>query len=94
VKRRNDPVRLFNAGSLWEHYSEAADGRRALLQLVSFTSRPNPSVSVAPARPSRSIAMHVIGSVSPTMLAPVRVEGRTELHLPAFSYYAALEFAS
>jgi hypothetical protein len=94
VKRRNDPVRLFNAGSLWEHYSEAADGRRALLQLVSFTSRPNASVSVALAGPSRSIAMHVIGSGGPTMLTPVRVEGRTEFHLPAFSYYAALEFAS
>ncbi len=94
VKRRNDPVRLFNAGSLWEHYSETADGRRALLQLVSFTSRPNASVSVSPARPSRSIAMYEIGTGGPTMLAPVTVEGRTELHLPAFSYYAALEFRS
>jgi hypothetical protein len=94
VKRRNDPVRLFNAGSLWEHYSAAADSSRALLQLVSFTSRPNASVSVAPARPWRAIAMYEIGTGGPTMLAPVKVEGRTELHLPPFSYYAALEFRS
>ena len=94
VKRRNDPVRLFNAGSLWEHYSVAVDGSRELLQLVSFTSRPNASVSLALARPWRSIAMYVIGAGSPATLAPVKVEGRMELHLPAFSYYAALEFRS
>ncbi len=94
VKRRNDPVRLFNAGSLWEHYSVTSDRRRELLQLVSFTSSPNASVSLALVRPRRSVAMHVIGSGDPTMLAPVMAEGRLELHLPAFSYYAALEFQS
>jgi hypothetical protein len=94
VRRRNDPVRLFNAGSLWEHYSTNADRSRALLQLVSFTSRPNASVSVALARRWRSIAMYVIGTGGPTTLTPVIVEGRMELHLPAFAYYAALEFRS
>jgi hypothetical protein len=94
VTRRRDPVRLFNARSLWEHYSTSADGQRALLQMVSFTSRPNESVSLAPARPWRSAAMYEIGSSAPAMLAPVKVEGRLELHLPAFSYYAALEFRS
>ena len=53
VSRRNEPVRLFNARSLWEHYSVASDGRRALLQLVGFTSRPIASVSMALARPWR-----------------------------------------
>lgn len=94
VKRRNDPVRLFNGGSLWEHFSAAADGSRALLQLVSFASRPNSSVSVALARSWRSAAMHGIGSVNPTTLTPVKVEDRMELHLPPFSYYAALELRS
>ena len=94
VSRRNDPVRLFNARSLWEHYSVAADGRRALLQLVGFTSRPNESVSMALTRPWRSVSMYTIGSETPTMLEPVSVEGRMEFHLPAFSYYAALEFRS
>lgn len=41
VRRRNDPATLFNAQSVWEHYSMAPDGRAALLQLVGFTSRPN-----------------------------------------------------
>jgi hypothetical protein len=94
VRRRNDPVTLFNARSLWEHYSAAPDARSALLQLVGFTSRPYQSVSVAPAKAARQAAMYTLGSDQPAMLEPVRVEGRLEFHLPAFSYYAALEFRS
>ena len=94
VKRRNDPVTLFNARSLWGHYSVAPDGRAALLQLVGFTSRTNESVSLAPARAWRSAALYTIGSDQPAILKPVRVEGRMEFHLPAFTYYAALEFQS
>ena len=89
---RNDPAILFNAGSLWEHYSLTPDGGGALLQLVGFTSRDNRSVSVAPARPWRSAAMYTISkSAAPVMLEPVQVEGRMEFHLPPFSYYTALE---
>jgi hypothetical protein len=49
---------------------------------------------MALARPWRSVSMYAIGSESPTLLEPVSVEGRMEFHLPAFSYYAALEFQS
>jgi len=62
--------------------------------LVGFTSRPNESVSMAPARPWRSAALYTIGSGAPAVLEPVKVQGRSEFHLPAFSYYAALEFRS
>lgn len=94
VQRRHDPVRLFNAGSVWEHYSTTSGGSRALLQLVSFTSRPNPSISVALPHTWRSISMYVIGAAGPAALTPVKVEGRSELHLPEFSSYAAVEFRS
>ncbi|HYW44298.1 MAG TPA: hypothetical protein VE959_15660 [Bryobacteraceae bacterium] len=94
VSRRHDPVTLFNARSLWGHYSAAPDGRAALLQLVGFTGRPNESVSLAAARPWRSAALYTIGTDQPAMLEPVRVEGRMEFHLPPFAYYAALEFQS
>jgi hypothetical protein len=94
VGRRNDPVLLFNGQSLWEHYSTPAGGRAALLQLVSFTSRPKESVSMIPARPWRSAAFYTLGSATPATLEPVRVQGRPEFHLPAFSYYGALEFRS
>jgi len=94
VKRRNDPVALFNARSLWEHYSVAPEGRGALLQFVAFTSRPTESVSVAPAKAWRSAAMHTIGSDAPAILEPAKVEGRMEFHLPPFSWYTAVEFRS
>ena len=94
VRRRNDPVTLFNARSLWEHYSVAPDDRAALLQLVAFTNYPNESVSVAPARRWRSATLHTIGSSAEVELKPLQVAGRPEFHLPAFSYYAALEFRS
>ena len=94
VRRRNDPATLFNARSLWEHYAEGPGGRGALLQLVGFTGRPNDAVSLAPAKPWRSAAMYTIGADAPIALAPVQVDGRPEFHLPAFSYYAALEFQS
>ena len=94
VRRRNDPVTLFNARSLWAHYSVAPGGPGALLQLVAFTGRPNESVSLAPARPWRSAAMYTIGLDVPAILKPVQADGRPEFHLPAFSYYAALEFRS
>jgi hypothetical protein len=94
VGRRNDPVTLFNAQSLWEHYSIAPDGGAALLQLVGFTSRPKDSVSMASGRPWRSAKLYTIGSGAPAVLEPVKVQGRPEFHLPAFSYYAALEFRS
>ena len=94
VSRRNDPVRLFNARSLWGHYSVAADGHRALLQLVGFTSRPNDSVSIGLPRPWRSVAMYQTESEAPAMLGAVTVEGRREIHLPAFTHYAAVEFRS
>lgn len=94
VSRRNDPVRLFNGRSLWMHYSVSPGNSAALLQFVSFTSRPNQSVSLAPARQWRSALMHTIGEDKPVALQPVEVDGHLEFQLPRFSYYAALEFRS
>ena len=94
VKRHNDPVTLFNARTVWEHYSVAPGGRTALLQLVGFTSHPHDSVSVAPVRRWRSATLHAFGSTPAVELKPVQVDGRPEFHLPAFSYYAALELRS
>jgi len=93
VSRRYDPVRLFNARSLWEHYSLAPDGR-ALLQLVGFTGRPNESLSVVVERRWRSASMYTVGAEAPAALEPVEVEGNLEYHLPPFSLYAALELKS
>lgn len=94
VSRRNDPVQIFNARSLWEHYSESPDGRAGVLQLVGFSGRPYESVSIRAARPWRSASLHIPRGEGPTSLTPVTVDGKVEYHLPAFSYFAALEFGS
>lgn len=94
VSRRNDPVRLFNGRSLWMHYAVAPDGGGALLQFVSFSSRANQTVSLAPARQWRSAVMHTLGEAKPSPLPPVEVDGHVEFQLPRFTYYAALEFRS
>jgi hypothetical protein len=89
---RNDPVLMFNAPSLLAHYSVAPRGERALLQLVGFTGRRSASVSVAVAQAARPASMYIPESDAPTVLEAVKVGGRTEYHLPPFSFYAALEF--
>lgn len=94
VSRRHDPVRLFNGRSLWMHYSVEPKSKGALLQLVSFSSRLNQSVSLAPSQPWRTAAMHTVGTAEPAILNAVQVDGRPEFQLPPFSRYAALEFKS
>jgi hypothetical protein len=94
VSRKNDPVRVFNGRSLWLHYAVAPKQTAALLQLVSFSSRTNQTVSLAPAQPWRTAMFHAFGSAEPKPLNAVEVDGRPEFHLPPFSNYAALEFRS
>jgi hypothetical protein len=91
VSRRYDPVRLFNAGSLWVHDSVAPGGRGSLVQLVSFTSRPANSIVIRFRNPHRSVAMHTLESRVPAILPPVEVDKNAEYHLPPFSTYTALE---
>jgi len=93
VSRMHDPVRIFNARSLWEHYSESADSRSAVLQLVGFSRGSYDSVSIRAARPWRSATLHTAGS-APVRLNTVTVDGKVEYHLPDFSNFAALEFQS
>jgi hypothetical protein len=94
VSRRNDPVRLFNARSLWQHWGVAGDGRAAMLQLVGFTGKPNGNIVAAPAKQWRSAVAHVPGESAPRPVEPVKVDGVTEYRLPEFSYYIAVEFAA
>jgi hypothetical protein len=91
VSRRYDPLRMFNASSLWVHYSVPARGAGGLIQLVSFTGRPIGSVSLRIQFPHRSVALHTFGADSPAPLKPVQVDKNVEYYMPSFSVYAALE---
>jgi hypothetical protein len=94
VSRRHDPIRMFNASSLWVHNSVAPRGQGSLVQLVNFTGRPGGSVSLRIQKPHRSVAIYTLESGGPQPLKPVQVEKTMEYYLPAFSVYAALEVAS
>jgi hypothetical protein len=91
VSRRHDPIRMFNASSLWVHNSVVPRGQGSLIQLVNFTGRPGGSVSLRIEKPHRSVAIHTLESGGPQPLKPVQVEKTQEYYLPSFSVYAALE---
>jgi hypothetical protein len=91
VSRRYDPIRMFNASSLWVHNSVAPRGQGSLVQLVNFTGRPGGSVSLRIQKPHRSVAIHTLESGGPQPLKPVQVDKTPEYYLPSFSVYAALE---
>lgn len=91
ASRREDPVLLFNGSSLFAHYSMTAGTPAALLQLVSFTGRPNDSVTVLVSRRFRSARMYVADSDDAPVLRPVAAERGVEFRLPPFSVYTALE---
>jgi hypothetical protein len=91
VSRRYDPIRMFNASSLWVHNSVAPRGQGSLVQLVNFTGRPGGSVSLRIQKPHRSVAIHTLESGGPQPLKPVQVDKTLEYYLPSFSVYAALE---
>jgi len=84
-------VRMFNASSLWVHYSAQSRGTASLIQLVSFASRPGTAVSLRIQYPHREVRMHTLESGAPNLLEPVRVGRDIEYYLPAFSTYSALE---
>jgi hypothetical protein len=105
LSHANDYAKLFNASaSGGMNYSGSRDGKRALLQLLSYASygRPNMaggSVSLASMATAwtrdkyRSARAWTIGAVQP---APVEVaaceDGGTEYHLPPIPAYMALDF--
>jgi hypothetical protein len=91
VSRRYDPVRMFNASSLWVHYSLPPRGSGSLIQLVNFTGRPTGQVSMRIQAAHRSVAIHTLESAGPAPLQSVQADGNIEYHLPAFTTYAALE---
>lgn len=94
VSRRYDPVRMFNASSLWVHYSVPPNGTGGLVQLVNFTGRAATSVSLRIQLPHKNVVIHTLESGGPAPLKPEMVEGASEYYLPSFSVYAALEVSA
>jgi hypothetical protein len=94
LSHANDQVRLFGGGaSGGYHLTGSADGKSALLQLLTYASaRGNSQMTVWVDRNVRSSRLWSIQAVEPSPVAQVAGEyGGTEFHVGSMPAYAALE---
>ena len=89
MSRRYDPVRIFNAGSVFVNCAER--GPDAVIQLVNFARRESANqISVAVSKSYAQARFHTLAG-DPAPLKPVPAQRGVEFHLPPFALYAALE---
>ncbi|MGE5571030.1 MAG: hypothetical protein ACM3S5_18500 [Rhodospirillales bacterium] len=96
MSHQNDLVRFFNTGTLNCYYTASADGKKSLLHIINFAMRPsNNLVSAAFTRRFRAARFWRLEdeSAQPLELFPTE-DGGMEVHIPAFSVYAAIELDS
>jgi hypothetical protein len=91
LSRRHDQFRIWNGGATVGYFAVSADGARAVLQVLSYSSQPASFLSVRFARPYRRGRLWTLDQDAPASVDPVRVGDSVEFHLPAFSVYAGLE---
>ncbi len=96
MSHRNDLLRFFNTGTLNCYYTASPDGKKALLHIINYAMRAGGSpVSVAFTRRFRAARIWKLedAAAAPMELFPTE-DGGVEVHLPAFSVYAAVELES
>jgi hypothetical protein len=96
LSHANDVAKLFNASASGGfNYSASPDGKRALLQLLSYSSggRSSTNATAWTRHKYRSAQLWTIdgGRPAPVEVAPCE-DGGTEYHLPAMAAYTALDF--
>ena len=92
ISHRLDVVRLWNASVMNSHYTAAPDGKRAVVQLLSYggSRRNEELVSLRVAAAHGKARMFTLDG--PAEVELVRHAGGTEARLPPFRTYAAVEF--
>lgn len=91
MSKRNDVARLFNPGSLQLRFTVSDDRKRAVAHVINYTARPTQNQStLSLTMAARAARMHVAG-VPPAAAPIIRESGRTEVALPGFDVYAAVE---
>ena len=105
LSRRNDPVRLANAGSIISYFSGSADGKRGLLVLLNYArARPitlsggraratnaMPAISARVMRPYRAARVWTLEAAAPSAV-PIEPRGdAVDLQVPSFVTCAAIE---
>ena len=92
MSRRNDVIRLWNAGSTNARYTRGPSGA-GLVQIVNYATRAfGHPVSLYVAHPYKSAKLVGLSGQAPeTLSVEPRGEG-VEVNLPPFPVYAAIEF--
>jgi len=90
--RRHDLIRLWNGGSLNVHYTAERGGKRAVVQLVNYsTRRPAHVVTLGLTTRYRRAWFRELGANKPRALEFQPAPQGIELPLPEFAVYAAVE---
>ncbi len=92
LSHRHDLVRLWNPGPAVTHLT--GTDARAVLHIVTFSSRPAADMSVWVAGRHRSARLWSCDQSRPRELRAIRAGQGLEVHLPALSAYAAVELMS
>jgi hypothetical protein len=95
LSRANDVAKLFNASASGGfNYAASPDGKRALLQLLSYSSggRSSTNATAWTRHKYRDARLWTIdGGPTPVEVAACE-DGGTEYHLPSMAAYIALDF--
>ncbi len=92
LSRKNDMLRLWNAGSLNALYTGSPDGRTQLVQLLNYAANNRSAdLTLGLARPYRSARLHTMDRPEAMDLPITHVRAGVELQLPPFPVYAAIE---
>jgi hypothetical protein len=92
LSRRNDVIRLWNAGSTNVYYTRSSNGK-GLVQVINYATRSFGSpVSLYVAHPYKSAQTISFSGVASEKLTIERKADGVEVNLPPFPVYAAIEF--
>jgi hypothetical protein len=92
LSRRNDVIRLWNAGSTNVYYTRSSNGK-GLVQVINYATRSFGSpVSLYVAHPYKSAQMISFSGVASEKLPVEPKADGVEVSLPPFPVYAAIEF--
>jgi hypothetical protein len=95
MSHRYDLVRFWNSGSLCANILLAADGKRAIVHMINYATRPGRDLlSCRIAGPWRSAKFLSVEKPEPAALETVREKDALELHLPAIPVYGAVDLVA
>ncbi len=90
--REHDTVRLYNTTAVNVHYTAAADGARGVVQILQYSGRRNEqNVTVALGRAWKSALFYTLAGDKSATLSVTASRFGSEIAVPTFSTYAAIE---